>query len=180
MNENLLVRYLLANAKTRAERAYYLNFYLEEFRTTLFRQTMFAEFEKLTHEASARGEALTDDFLCGLYIGLVEKYHGPAVETDEYVRSEWSRIPHFYRAFYVYKYATGFSAAAAIAERLLSGEKGAADDYLRFLSAGDSDDPIELLKIAGVDMSRPAPVEDAMRTFKTLASELDALIGAGT
>jgi len=176
VNENLLVHYLLGTAKTDAERAYYHNFYLEEFRTTLFRQTMFAEFEKLTHEAVERGEALTDESLCELYGGLNEKYHGSLVIQDDFIRSEWSRIPHFYRAFYVYKYATGFSAAAAIAERLLERGEGAAKDYLRFLSTGDSDDPIELLKIAGVDMSRPEPVDDAMRVFGGLAEELRALI----
>jgi len=179
VNENLLVRRLLDAAKDDKERAYYLNFYLEEFRTTLFRQTMFAEFEKLTHEAAGRGEPLTDEFLCGLYGGLVEKYHGAAVEADDYIKSEWSRIPHFYRAFYVYKYATGFSAAAAIAERILSEGQGAAEDYLRFLSAGDSDDPIELLKIAGVDMGKPGPVEDAMRTFTALAEEFAAAVMDG-
>ena len=166
VNETLLVEYLLKIAKTDAERAYYLSLYLEEFRTTVFRQTMFAEFEKLTHEASASGEALTNEFLCGLYGGLVEKYHGPAVLADDNIRSEWSRIPHFYRSFYVYKYATGFSAAAAIARNLNP------SDYLRFLSAGDSDDPIELLKIAGVDMSEAEPIENAMKMFVTLAEEL--------
>ena len=137
---------------------------------------MFAAFEKLTHEAAGRGEALTNDFLCGLYGGLVEKYHGPAVEADDYIRSEWSRIPHFYRAFYVYKYATGFSAAAAIAERILSGD--AAADYLRFLSTGDSDDPIELLKIAGVDMGSPGPVEEAMKSFAVLVKDFGSAISA--
>jgi len=176
VNENLLVRYLLENAKTDAERAYYLNFYLEEFRSTLFRQTMFAEFEKLTHEAAERGEALTDEYLCELYGGLNEKYQGPAVSQDDFIRSEWSRIPHFYRAFYVYKYATGFSAAAAIAERLLKGGADERADYLRFLSLGDSDDPIVLLKTAGVDMSKPEPVNDAMRTFANLANELKELL----
>jgi len=176
VNENLLVRYLLGNAKTDAERAYYLNFYLEEFRATLFRQTMFAEFEKLTHEASESGEALTDEYLCELYGDLNEKYQGPAVAQDDFIRSEWSRIPHFYRAFYVYKYATGFSAAAAIAERLLKGGDEETADYLRFLSLGDSDDPIVLLRTAGVDMSRPEPVNDAMRTFAALAGELKELL----
>lgn len=171
VNENLLVRRLLGSAKTGPERAYYLNFYLEEFRTTLFRQTMFAEFEKLTHEAAAEGESLTNEFLSDIYGGLVEKYHGPNVERDGFIASEWSRIPHFYRAFYVYKYATGFSAAAAIAERLLTGGEEAAADYLRFLSTGDSDDPIELLKIAGVDMGKPEPVEEAMKTFSGLVAE---------
>jgi oligoendopeptidase F len=134
---------------------------------------MFAEFEKLTHEAVENGEALTDNYLCELYGRLNDKYQGPAVAGDDYIGSEWSRIPHFYRAFYVYKYATGFSAAAAIAERILSGEKGAADDYLRFLSSGDSDDPIELLKIAGVDMSKPEPIENAMKKFGDLVEEFE-------
>jgi len=176
VDENLLIRYMLEKAGSGSERAYFLNFYLEEFRTTLFRQTMFAEFEKLTHEAVENGEALTDSYLCELYGGLNEKYQGPSVEQDDFIRSEWSRIPHFYRAFYVYKYATGFSAAAAIAEKLLSGEKGAADNYLRFLSAGDSDDPIELLKIAGIDMSKPEPIENAMKKFGALVKEFGTVI----
>ena len=176
VNENLLVQYLLENAKTDDERKYYLNFYLEGFRTTLFRQTMFAEFEKLTHEAVEKGEVLTDSFLCDLYGGLNEKYQGQAVAQDDFIRSEWSRIPHFYRAFYVYKYATGYSAASAIASGLLSGGETAANDYLRFLSSGDSDDPIELLKIAGVDMGKPEPIEEAMKKFGTLVETFSQLI----
>ncbi|MDR3306025.1 MAG: oligoendopeptidase F [Clostridiales Family XIII bacterium] len=173
VNENLLVRYLLDHSADEKERAYFLNFYIEEFRTTLFRQTMFAEFEKMTHEAVENGEALTCELLSERYGGLNEKYFGPAVHTDELIRMEWSRIPHFYRAFYVYKYATGFSAAAAIANRILTGGQSAVEDYIRFLESGDSDDPIELLKIAGVDMSKPEPVEAAMRTFEKLVSEFD-------
>jgi oligoendopeptidase F len=176
VNENLLIRHLLENAESDTERAYYINYYLESFRSTLFRQTMFAEFEKLTHDAAKNGEALTDAYLCGLYGGLNEKYQGPSVEQDDFIRSEWSRIPHFYRAFYVYKYATGFSAAAAITERLLTEGEVAVSDYLRFLSSGDSDDPIELLKIAGVDMGRPEPVEDAMKRFGALVEEFGALV----
>ena len=175
VGENLLIQHLLTNAESDSERMYYLNFYLEEFRTTLFRQTMFAEFEKLTHEAVENGEALTDQFLSELYGGLNEKYQGHAVAQDDFIRSEWSRIPHFYRAFYVYKYATGFSAATAIAERLLSEGEDAAKDYLRFLSSGDSDDPIELLKIAGVDMGKPEPVENAMKKFGRLVEEFDLM-----
>ena len=173
VGENLLVNHLLKNAKSNSEMVYYLNFYLEEFRSTLFRQTMFAEFEKLTHEAVENGEVLTDSFLCELYGGLNEKYQGPAVNQDDYIRSEWSRIPHFYRAFYVYKYATGFSAAAAIAERIIEEGEDAVRDYLKFLSSGDSDDPVELLKIAGVDMSRPEPVENAMKKFGALVEEFE-------
>jgi oligoendopeptidase F len=136
---------------------------------------MFAEFELLTHEAAERGEPLTNEALCDFYGALNEKYFGPHTDTDENIRSEWSRIPHFYRAFYVYKYATGFSAAAAIASRILREGQPAVDDYLRFLTTGNSDDPIELLKIAGVDMSKPAPIEAALQEFASLAASFDQL-----
>jgi oligoendopeptidase F len=177
VNENLLVRHLLGEARGDGERARYLGHYIEEYRTTVFRQTMFAEFEKLTHEAVERGEALTCDYLSEIYGGLNGKYFGDAVdaETDENIRHEWSRIPHFYRAFYVYKYATGFSAAAAIAGRILSEGRAAADDYIRFLGTGDSDDPIELLKIAGVDMGKPETVESGLKMFAELVDEFDRL-----
>ncbi|MDR0875752.1 MAG: oligoendopeptidase F [Clostridiales Family XIII bacterium] len=175
VNENLLVRYLLKNAEDDQTRAYYTGIFLEEFRTTLFRQTMFAEFELLTHEAAERGEPLTNEALCDFYGALNEKYFGPHTDTDENIRSEWSRIPHFYRAFYVYKYATGFSAAAAIASRILREGQPAVDDYLRFLTTGNSDDPIELLKIAGVDMSKPDPIEAALQEFASLAASFDQL-----
>jgi oligoendopeptidase F len=175
VNENLLVRYLLENAPDDKTRAYYTGIFLEEFRTTLFRQTMFAEFELLTHEAAERGEPLTNEALCDFYGALNEKYFGPNTDTDENIRSEWSRIPHFYRAFYVYKYATGFSAAAAIAGRILREGQPAVDDYLRFLTTGNSDDPIELLKIAGVDMSKPDPIEAALHEFASLSESFDKL-----
>ncbi|GHU66589.1 oligoendopeptidase F [Clostridia bacterium] len=175
VNENLLVRYLLENAPNDQARAYYTGIFLEEFRTTLFRQTMFAEFELLTHEAAERGEPLTNEALCDFYGALNEKYFGPRMNTDENIRSEWSRIPHFYRAFYVYKYATGFSAAVALAGRILREGRPAVSDYLHFLGTGNSDDPIELLKIAGVDMSKPEPIEAATREFAALAESFDRL-----
>ncbi|MDR1272369.1 MAG: oligoendopeptidase F [Clostridiales Family XIII bacterium] len=175
VNENLLVRHLMRKAASEKERAYYIWLYLEGFRTTLFRQTMFAEFEKLTHETVESGEVLTAAFLAEEYGKLNSKYHGKAVVTDERIAREWSRIPHFYRAFYVYKYATGFSAAAALSERIMGGGDEEVSDYMRFLSLGDSADPIDLLKIAGIDMSKPEPIAEAIKTFGKLVREFDRL-----
>jgi oligoendopeptidase F len=176
VNESLLMHHLLATRTKAADRRYLVNLYLEEFRTTLFRQTMFAEFEKLTHETVESGGVLTAEFLSDAYGKLNEKYFGPHVDTDDRIRMEWSRIPHFYRAFYVYKYATGFSAATSISHRILTEGKPAVKDYLAFLKTGDSDDPIELLKIAGVDMSKPEPVDNAMKVFAALVDEFAELI----
>lgn len=177
VNENLLVRYLLSRAKDERERAQLLNLFLEEYRTTVFRQTMFAEFEKQTHEAVEHGEALTCETLSAAYGALNEKYFGDSVFTDGLIRLEWSRIPHFYRAFYVYQYATGFSAASAIAERILADPSGsAAKDYLRFLETGNSDDPIELLRIAGIHMDRPDTVRAGLKMFEELVTALEALL----
>jgi oligoendopeptidase F len=175
VNESLLMHHLLGTRTGKADRRYLTNMYLEEFRTTLFRQTMFAEFEKITHELTERGDVLTAERLCGVYAELNAKYFGPGVATDERIAMEWARIPHFYRAFYVYKYATGFSAATALTDKILNGGHAAVRDYLHFLKLGDSDDPIELLKIAGVDMSRPEPIEDAMRVFTGLVDDLEEL-----
>jgi oligoendopeptidase F len=176
VNESLLMNYLLDTRTGKAERRYLTNMYIEEFRTTLFRQTMFAEFEKLTHEAVERGDSLTSEYLCELYAGLNAKYFGPHVATDDHIAMEWARIPHFYRAFYVYKYATGYSAATALADGILTIGPAAVRDYIHFLKLGDSDDPIELLKIAGVDMSRPEPIENAMRVFEGLVYDLEELV----
>ncbi|MDR0519975.1 MAG: oligoendopeptidase F [Clostridiales Family XIII bacterium] len=176
VNESLLMNYLLDTRTGKAERRYLTNMYIEEFRTTLFRQTMFAEFEKQTHEAVERGDVLTADYLCGIYSELNAKYFGSGVDTDSNIAMEWARIPHFYRAFYVYKYATGYSAATAISGRILDEGYGAVRDYLHFLKLGDSDDPIELLKIAGVDMASPEPIEDAMGVFEGLVDDLEELI----
>ncbi len=176
VNEALLMRQLLEEAKTKEEKAYLLNMYLEEFRTTLFRQTMFAEFERDTHAAVEAGEVLTAGWLSEAYGRLNRAYHGPAMVQDGRIAMEWSRIPHFYNAFYVYKYATGYSAATALSKAILEKGEAAARPYIEFLRAGESDYPIELLKKAGVDMSRPEPVRDALATFRWLLSELEQLV----
>ncbi|MDD3290022.1 MAG: oligoendopeptidase F [Eubacteriales bacterium] len=176
VNEALLMRQLLGEASSKEEKAYLLNLYLEEFRTTLFRQTMFAEFERATHAAVEAGEVLTAGWLSEAYAALNRTYHGPAMEQDDQIAMEWSRIPHFYNAFYVYKYATGYSAATAISAAILDGGGQEAKDYVAFLRSGESDYPIELLKMAGVDMSRPKPVRDALATFRWLLAELEELI----
>ena len=176
VNEVLLMHYLIKNAKNPQEKAYLNNLYLEGFRSTLFRQTMFAEFEDLTHKASKNGSILTSDWLCESYGALNKTYQGDEVVQNPQIFYEWSRIPHFYRAFYVYKYATGYSAANAIAKGLLEGGKKEQENYLDFLSSGESDYPIELLKIAGVSMDTPTPVQEAMKTFTDLVNSMDELI----
>ena len=176
VNEALMMKQMIADEKDPQVKKYLLNLYIEEFRSTVFRQTMFAEFELLTHNAVERGEALTSDFLCREYLALVRKYFGPDVVLDDEIKVEWARIPHFYNAFYVYKYATGFSAAAAISRKILEEGPTARDAYIDFLRSGESDYPIELLKIAGVDMSRPEPIDEAMKIFSGLIDELEALI----
>ena len=176
VNESLLMHHLLETETDPKMRAYLLNMHLEEFRTTLFRQTMFAEFEDLTHKHVEGGGQLTADWLCEEYEKLNGKYYGPVVERDETIRLEWSRIPHFYRAFYVYQYATGYSAATAISGKILQEGMPAAQRYIDFLRTGESDHPIELLKIAGVNMSRPEPIEDAMKTFEAILDEFEATV----
>ncbi|MBR1992778.1 MAG: oligoendopeptidase F, partial [Firmicutes bacterium] len=150
VNESLLMQHLLSKDNDIEMRKYLLNLHLEEFRTTLFRQTMFAEFEDITHKAIEAGQVLTAEWMCEQYEALNAKYYGPAVEKDDTIKYEWARIPHFYNAFYVYKYATGYSAATAISNKILNEGKTAADNYIKFLKTGESDYPIELLKIAGV------------------------------
>ncbi len=176
VNESLLMRYLLPRASSKQEKAYLLNHYLEEFRGTVFRQVMFAEFEKMIHEKVEQGEALNAQELSDMYYGLNKKYFGEAVTVDEDIAMEWSRIPHFYSSFYVYKYATGFSAATAIAEKILTEGKPAVDKYLEFLKSGGSNYPLELLKIAGVDLSTPQPVQDALNVFEKTLNELEELL----
>ncbi|MBQ3521182.1 MAG: oligoendopeptidase F [Firmicutes bacterium] len=177
VNESLLMQHLLSKDNDTEMRKYLLNLHLEEFRTTLFRQTMFAEFEDITHKAIEAGQVLTAEWMCEQYEALNAKYYGPAVEKDDTIKYEWARIPHFYNAFYVYKYATGYSAATAISNKILSEGKPAADKYIEFLKTGESDYPIELLKIAGVDMSTPEPIEKAMETFNALLDEFEKLVG---
>ena len=176
VNESLLMRHLLDQEQDPQMRKYLLNLYIEEFRTTLFRQTMFAEFEHLTHKAIEDGQVLTAQWMCEEYQKLNDKYFGPAVGKDDTIRYEWARIPHFYNAFYVYKYATGYSAAAAISGKILDEGAPAKDAYIEFLKTGESNYPIELLKLAGVDMSTPEPIKQAMKTFESLVDEFEKLV----
>ena len=170
VNEVLLTRYLLKVETDPRRRAYILNHFLEDFRTTVFRQTLFAEFERKAHDMYQTGTPLTAQSLNEAYRSLNAKYYGNVV-LDSYTDSEWARIPHFYRAFYVYQYATGFCSAVAIADRILS--HGCDEDYLRFLSTGGSDYPINELKIAGVDLTRPEAVASAMRVFDESVTEFE-------
>ncbi|MDY5739754.1 MAG: M3 family metallopeptidase, partial [Anaerovoracaceae bacterium] len=176
VNESLLIKHLI-NKETDIEmKKYLINFYIEEFRTTLFRQTMFAEFEQLAHQAAMDGIGLTSRWLNETYNHLNSEYFGDALSEDEWIQYEWSRIPHFYRSFYVYQYATGFSAATAISKKILEGTDEDRLNYIKFLKSGSSMDPVDLLKIAGVDMSKPEPVRLAMETFKDLVEKLEELV----
>ena len=174
-NEILLMRYLLNRTKDVKERAYLINHFLDQFKGTIYRQTMFAEFELEMGRMAEAGEALTADTLCEKYLALNKLYFGPDMVSDEAIALEWARIPHFFYNYYVYQYATGFSAAAALAERILTLGAPAVADYKRFLSGGCSTDPISLLKIAGVDMSTPEPVNAALKLFGELVDELESL-----
>ena len=173
VNEVLLTKYLLATETDKARRAYVLNHFLEGFRTTLFRQTLFAEFERKAHEAYQNGEPLTAEKLTGIYRSLVELYYDGA-EVPENIAYEWAFIPHFYNAFYVFQYATGFSSAVAIASHIF--ETGDAEGYLKFLTTGGSDYPLNELKLAGVDLTSPQPVKDALKVFGDSVRELRALL----
>lgn len=175
-NECLLLRYLLDNAQDTAERAHLLNHLCEQFRGTLFRQTLFAEFERDVNEASARGEGMGADALSERYAQLNELYYGSAVTLDDEIAHEWERIPHFYYNYYVYVYATSFAAAVALSKRILTGDATARDRYLAFLSGGSSKPPIELLAGAGVDMASGAVVDEALGTFSQTVDELEGLL----
>jgi len=176
LNESLVMRYLIDTTSDRKMKAYLLNHYLEQFRGTVFRQTMFAEFEKEIHAAVERNESLTAEYLSKIYRDLNVKYFGPDIVLDEQIDMEWARIPHFYNAFYVYKYATGFSAATALAKQIKEEGEPAVQRYLDFLAGGGSDYPIELLRRAGVDMEKSAPVQQALKVFTELLDELEAII----
>ena len=176
VNESLLIQHLLEKETDPEMKKYLLNHYIEDFRTTLFRQTMFAEFEHLTHKEVENGGTLTAQWLNDTYNDLNNKYFGPSLTQDEYIQYEWARIPHFYRGFYVYQYATGYSAATAISRKILTEGSAARDAYIDFLKSGSSDHPVELLKIAGVDMGSPEPVKLAMETFKDLVEEFEKLM----
>ena len=171
-NEALLIHDLLDRTEDAAERRYLINYFLDQFKSTMFRQTMFAEFERDTHAAVQCGETLTSEALCSAYYELNRRYFGEAMEADEDIAFEWQRIPHFYTPFYVYQYATGFAAAIAISSKILSGEPGIVENYKRFLSGGSSMDPIDLLKLCGVDMSSPEPVERALDVFEEYLEKL--------
>ena len=174
-NEALLMQYLLRNTADKREKAYLINYFLEQFRTTLYRQTMFAEFELKINELAADGESLTAETLNELYYELNKQYFGEDIVIDEEIALEWARIPHFYYDYYVYQYATGYSAAIALSQRILSGGEAAVRDYLGFLSGGCSTDPISLLRGAGVDMATEKPVTDALAMFGELIKEMESL-----
>lgn len=176
-NEVLLMRHLLEKTTEPKQRAYLINHFLDSFKGTVYRQTMFAEFERFMGELSDRGETLTDGVLCEKYLELNRLYFGPDMVSDPQIALEWARIPHFFYDYYVFQYATGFSAAVAIAERILREGESAVADYKRFLSGGCSADPISLLKLAGVDMSTPEPVNAGLALFAELVEELEKLNG---
>lgn len=175
VNEILLSTHLLAKYPERAAQQSLYGMLLEHFRTTVFRQTMFAAFEKKTHAMQERGEALTRDALCATYLDLNQTYYGSVCQVDDDIRNEWMRIPHFYRAFYVYQYATGFSAAVSIARRILREGQPAVDGYMRFLSSGGALPPLDALRLAGVDMATPGPVREALDWFEEILEKVEAL-----
>ena len=176
-NEVLLMEYMLKNAKDNKERAYLLNHYMDSFKGTIYRQTMFAEFEKTSNEIAESGEPLTHENLTKLYLELNKKYYGEDMVSDELIGYEWMRIPHFYYNFYVYQYATGYSAAVAIAHRILEEGEVAVNDYMKFLHSGCTDDPVSLLKIAGVDMATKEPINSALEVFDRVIGEMEGLTG---
>ena len=173
LNELLLINYLLKNAKSKEEKVYLLNYYLEQFRTTVYRQTMFAEFEKICHGKVEGGEPLTSEEFTNIYYDLNKKYYGESCEVNEQIGLEWARIPHFFSNFYVYKYATGFSAASALSKQILEEGENAVQRYKEFLKSGGSDFPLNQLRKAGVDMERKESVDKALHVFKDLVDELE-------
>ena len=176
-NEALLMEHLLANTTDKKERAYLINHFLDQFKGTLYRQTMFAEFELIMGRHVAAGHTLTADLLCSEYKKLNELYYGPDIIVDDEIAMEWARIPHFYYNYYVFQYATGYSAAIALSRKILAEGESAVKDYLGFLSGGCSKSPIDLLKGAGVDMTSPEPVNQALELFGKLLDEMEALTG---
>ncbi|CDA28599.1 oligoendopeptidase F [Eubacterium sp. CAG:156] len=174
-NESLLIQHLLKITEDEEEKAYLINHFLEQFKGTLYRQTMFAEFEKIAHSMVQNGEGVTADRLCEIYYNLNKEYFGDDIVIDKEIELEWARIPHFYNPFYVYQYATGLSAAIALSKRIIEEGKPAVEDYMKFLKGGSSQDPIELLKIAGVDMTSAKPIETALELFGNLLDELQKM-----
>jgi oligoendopeptidase F len=176
VNEALLMDYMIKNTDEKYKKAYLINHFLEQFRGTLFRQTMFAEFEMITHNLVEQGEALTVEALCNIYHKLNETYFGKDIIIDAAIDMEWARIPHFYNAFYVYQYATGYSAAIALSQKIIKEGQPAVEAYTSFLKGGSSDYPINLLKKAGVDMTTAEPIEKALKVFEQLLDEIEALL----
>lgn len=176
VNEVLLSNYLYKNAQTKEEKILYLVEFLEKVRTTIYRQTMFAEFEMIAHDKYQAGESLTSDLLCNIYYDLNKLYYGSNVISDDLIRYEWSRIPHFYTSFYVYKYATGLSAALSIATDILAGNEEVKNGYLEFLKSGGSDYPLNILKKVNVDMTSTEPITKAIDMFKEKLEELKSLV----
>lgn len=175
-NEALLMQYLLKNTTDKRQRAYLINYFLEQFRTTLYRQTMFAEFELEVNRMTERGEGLTADALCTIYRKLNEDYFGPDIVLDDEISLEWARIPHFYYNYYVYQYSTGYAAAIALSQKILQEGKSAVEHYLNFLKGGCSKPPIDLLRGAGVDMATAQPIDEALKLFDGLIDEMDQLV----
>ena len=170
------MQHLLSRTTEPKRRAYLINHFLEQFRGTLYRQTMFAEFELWCSEQTRKGQPLTAEALNEKYAQLNALYYGEDIEPDPEIALEWARIPHFYYNFYVYQYATGFASAIALSQRILKEGRPAVEDYLRFLSGGCSADPVSLLRGAGVDISTPAPIVDALKLFDTLIGEIEELM----
>ncbi|MGH2119521.1 M3 family oligoendopeptidase, partial [Aerococcus sp. L_32] len=175
-NENLLTSYLLDTIEDKDAQIYILNHYLDGVKGTIFRQTQFAEFEKFMHESDANGQPLTADFLSENYFELNKAYYGPSIGEDKTIALEWSRIPHFYMNYYVYQYATGFSAANTLAKRLVEGEEGAVDKYLTYLKSGSSDFPINVMQKAGIDMTNATYIEETFTQFEQRLAELKGLL----
>ncbi len=175
VNEVLLLKYLMKTTTDQKLKKYLLSYYMDMLKGTLFRQTQFAEFEYIAHDMAEKGQPLTKDALCEVYLGLNKKYYGRSVVSDPEIAYEWARIPHLYRAFYVYKYATGIISAVSIAERIYNEGQVAVDDYFKFLSSGGSDSPVELLKLAGVDLTKMDAFNSCMASFKAALEEFEAL-----
>ena len=176
VNEILLNRYCYLNAKDKNEKLYYLNNLMEHIRTTLYRQTQFAEFEKIVHTKTFNDEVLTCDDLCNIYYDLNKKYYGDSVVSDDIIKLEWARIPHFYNSFYVYKYATGISIACRIASDILNNKENAVANYMKFLSSGGCDYPLEILKSVGIDIENDSTIDDALDMFGEALNEFKKLI----
>ncbi len=175
VNEILLIKHLLKTTEDKKLKKYLLSYYMDTLKGTLFRQTQFAEFEYIAHDMAEKGQPLTKEVMCDIYLDLNKKYYGRSVVSDPEIAYEWARIPHFYRAFYVYKYATGIVSAVSIAERIYAEGQPAVDDYFKFLSSGGSDSPVELLKLAGVDLTKMDAFNACMASFKAALEEFEAL-----